>query len=198
MLCSNGHENPAAATFCMTCGLALSPQQPSATDESGLAGAAMSREQGDPGCPAWRSPSIVAAAVVAVVVVATGAFALMSGDDKETKQVATDAAQSTEAAPKPPLQVAYGECIGARGWKTLTLGDEGHSLIIDTESEYGPLGGLTCVLGQLGTSQAIVAQMESTTAMMGVQEADDGSLHYQFSYHPDNGVNMVITDESVD
>ena len=138
----------------------------------------------------------MAAALIAVAVVAVGAFLLTTVDGENSKQVAANASESSPATAKPPLQVAYGECLGAKGWKTLTLGDEGRSLIIDTGSEYGPIEGLACVLSELGTSQAIVAQMESTTAMMGVQEADDNSLHYQFSYHPDNGVNMVITDES--
>lgn len=58
------------------------------------------------------------------------------------------------------------------------------------------MGGLTCVLEDLDTSQAILAQMNSTTAMMGVQSGTDGELAYQWSDHPDNGVNMVITDSS--
>lgn len=192
MLCSNGHDNPPAATFCMSCGQALAPQQPSALDNSSSTDAA----RRDSDRVGKRGLLAAAAAVAAVVVLVAGVFFVSKGDEPASKQVATDTSDSAEAAPKPPLQVAYGECIGGKGWKTLTLGDEGRSLIIDTGSEYGPIEGLACVLGQLGTSQAIVAQMESTTAMMGVQEAEDDSLRYQFSYHPDNGINMVITDES--
>jgi hypothetical protein len=29
--------------------------------------------------------------------------------------------------------------------------------------------------------------------MMGTQDADNNGIHYSWSYHPDNGVNMVIT-----
>jgi hypothetical protein len=53
---------------------------------------------------------------------------------------------------------------------------------------------LNCLLGELGTPQSIIAQLGSTTALMGVQDATDDGLNYSWSYHPDNGVNMVITD----
>ena len=29
--------------------------------------------------------------------------------------------------------------------------------------------------------------------MMGVQRGEDDGIHYGWSYHPDNGLNMVIT-----
>ena len=195
MLCSNGHENPTAAAFCMTCGATLASEQAPSVDESTVAADSPLVEQGGPPAGRRRGPLLLTAALIAVAVVAAGAFLLTNDDGEDSRQVVT-APESTTAAPKPPLEAAYGECISGKGWKTLTLGDEGRSLIIDTGSEYGPIEGLACVLSELETSQAIVAQMESTTALMGVQEADDDSMHYQFSYHPDNGINMVITDES--
>ena len=198
MICPNGHQNPTAAAFCMVCGVALASEQPPSIDKSAVAAAAPLVERGKQpvGQGRGRLPLFLATAFIAVGVVAVGAFLMTNDDGKDGKRVAVDAAESPQATPKPPLEVAYGECIGGKGWKTLTIGDEGRSLIVDTGSEYGPIEGLACVLGELDTSQAIVAQLESTTAMMGVQEADDDSLHYQFSYHPDNGINMVITDDS--
>lgn len=198
MLCPNGHQNPAGAAFCMICGVTLAPEQPSSVAESTVATAPPLAEQSRQPIGQRRGALLASSAGVAIAVVAAGAFLLTNDDEEGDRPAAADASESPEAPPKPPLQVAYGECIGAKGWKTLTLGDEGRSLIVDTGSEYGPIEGLACVLGELGTSQAIVAQLESTTAMMGVQEADDDSLNYQFSYHPDNGINMVITDESSD
>jgi hypothetical protein len=55
--------------------------------------------------------------------------------------------------------------------------------------------GSVCVFDTLETPQSIIAAVDSTTAAMGVQLADDGDLHYSGSYHPDNGLNMVITDQ---
>jgi hypothetical protein len=39
-----------------------------------------------------------------------------------------------------------------------------------------------------------VAQMDSTTALMGRQDADDGDLQYQWSYLPDNDIDLTITE----
>jgi hypothetical protein len=79
---------------------------------------------------------------------------------------------------------------------TLSLTDEGGTIVVDTRSEYGSVAGMDCVLEKLGTSESVKAEMGRTTAMMGVQEADEDGLHYSWSYHPDNGVDMVITDTS--
>ena len=74
----------------------------------------------------------------------------------------------------------------------MTLADGGASIVVDTGSEYGSTAGMDCVLDELSTSQSIMAQIGRTTAMMGVQDAEDDGLAYSWSYHPDNGVNMVI------
>ena len=104
---------------------------------------------------------------------------------------------SPSASPTPqttPLAAAYEFCSASPGKQTLSFADAGHTVIIDTESEYGSIDGADCLFRMLETSQAVTATVDSTTALMGVQQADDGGLHYQWSYHPDNGLNMVITD----
>lgn len=199
MLCMNGHENPSGAAFCMTCGSSLGPDDvPEHASPTPVTTESLSTSQTRGDQPARRIALAVLAAVIAVVVAAGVALTGKDGKGDTTASDASDESTATQAPERPPLEVAYGECIGVNGWKTLTLGDDGRTLIIDTGSEYGPVEGLACVLGELDTSQAIVAQMESTTALMGVQESTDGSLHYQFSYHPDNGINMVITDEQAE
>lgn len=92
------------------------------------------------------------------------------------------------------MEQAYDDCTEDDTGDTLTLGDGGHAIVVDTGSESGDIGPAACVMIELGTSQAIAAAIDSTTAMMCVQQADDGGIHYQWSYHPDNGLNMVITD----
>jgi hypothetical protein len=99
---------------------------------------------------------------------------------------------SASADPIPRFQAAYSQCRD--NGATLTAADRLTTLIIDTRSKYGSYEALECVLDHLGTSRAIRAQMNSTTAMMGVQDAEEDGLTYKWSYHPDNGVNMVITD----
>lgn len=96
--------------------------------------------------------------------------------------------------PEPPrLQQAYDEChLKAAG--TIELADGGNTIIVDTGSEYGDPAAMACVLVELDTSSAITAQMDSTTAMMGVQDAEEDGISYKWSYHPKNGVNMVVKD----
>lgn len=76
----------------------------------------------------------------------------------------------------------------------MELTDGGATIVVDTGSQYGSTAGMDCVLDELGTSESIKAQMSRTTAMMGVQDAQHDGLDYSWSYHPKNGVNLVITD----
>jgi hypothetical protein len=104
------------------------------------------------------------------------------------------AAADPSASPEAPrLEQAYEACRrGSDPEKTLTLGDGGRTLVVDTESKRGSIAGLNCVLREVGTPQSIQAALERTTAMQGVQDAEHQGLSYSWSYHPDNGVNMVI------
>jgi hypothetical protein len=91
------------------------------------------------------------------------------------------------------LQAAYDHCTSQDEDNTLELADNGATIVIDTRSEYGSTAGMECVLGALTTPESIKAEIGRTTAMMGTQDADNNGIHYSWSYHPDNGVNMVIT-----
>src|SRR4051794_32768769 len=135
--------------------------------------------------PQWV-PFVAVAALVIVVGVAgffIGRGSASSGDS------ATASADKTKAQ----LTAAYQHCRSKDDDSTVSLGDGGDSILIDTESEYGSVAGLECILDTLKTPQSVTAEIGRTTAMMGVQDADTGGLHYSWSYHPDNGVNMVIT-----
>jgi len=137
---------------------------------------------GTRGRPLWVDLSILAA--VAVVMGVAGFFVGRgsAGDDD---------AGGTLGGPSA-LQAAYDDCTAVDSDNTMSLADGGQSIIIDTGSKYGDPSGMDCVLRELDTPQSVQAQIGSTTAMMGVQDADHDGLHYSWSYHPDNGVNMVI------
>ena len=64
--------------------------------------------------------------------------------------------------------------------------------MVDTRSKYGSASGVACVFQHLGTPSSITAKVDSTTAMMGEQSATHDGISYSWSYHPDNGLNMVI------
>lgn len=100
----------------------------------------------------------------------------------------------------PALESAYTACedevwMNAGSADDVSLDDDGHSVVFDgADPAEESFEFLACLLGELDTSDAVVAQMDSTTALMGRQTAEDGDYAYAWSYHPDNGVDMTITD----
>jgi hypothetical protein len=139
--------------------------------------------------PRWLIPACLAVAVLAAGLIG---FILGRGSaGPSSSEVATSA--QAEAAP-PRLEQAFTACRGRDGNDTMQLEDDGSTIVIDTRSEYGSRVGMDCVLTELDLPASIDAEMGRTTALMGVQEADHNGIEYSWSYHPDNGVNMVITD----
>jgi hypothetical protein len=100
------------------------------------------------------------------------------------------------AGTPPKLQAAYDRCVPSDAAETLSLGDNGSTLLVDTHSKSGSLDGLACVLDDIGTPDYVIASIDRTTALMGVQKERDGDLEYSWAYHPDNGIDMVIKDLS--
>jgi hypothetical protein len=131
---------------------------------------------------------------VAALVIASGVggFFIGKGTAGENSDE-RNAGGGTVASIGKPLEAAFEACKRRDSDRTLELQDSGETIVIDTGSEYGDPAGMNCVLKELDTPQSITAQMDRTTAMMGVQDAEDGGIEYSWSYHPDNGVNMVIT-----
>lgn len=124
-----------------------------------------------------RSASVFVIALAALSIVVT--TLLFESREADTKS-------------QPRLQAAHDECTDGSA-ATLEVGDSGRSLLVDT-GESGSFLELACVLGELDTSEATMHAMDSTTAMMGVQTTEEQGLEYRWSYHPDNGLNMTITE----
>lgn len=79
--------------------------------------------------------------------------------------------------------------------KYVTVSDGGETVVVDT-GKYGNVYGVACIMSKLGTPQSVIARVDSTTSMMGSQHAEVDGITYDWSYHPDNGLNMVITEVS--
>ncbi|MGY1618115.1 hypothetical protein ACI797_15350 [Geodermatophilus sp. SYSU D00691] len=140
--------------------------------------------------PAWLLP-----AGLVIVVLAAGAIGFFLGRSSIDSSASLDGAAAVAAEEAGRLKVVYETCSSRDPDNTVSLEDDGATIVIDTGSEYGDYSGVDCVLRELDTPASIEAQIGRTTAMMGVQDADNDGLHYSWSYHPDNGVNMVITEE---
>jgi hypothetical protein len=125
-----------------------------------------------------------------VVIVGVGALGYVWGKSSATSASGSSA---SAAAAVSKLSRAYRACQSQDSARTLQLGDGGRTIIVDTRDEYVSMAGVECLWAELETPQSITAKVGSTTAMMGEQSAQSGGLSYSWSYHPDNGLNMVIT-----
>lgn len=79
------------------------------------------------------------------------------------------------------------------------IGDAGSSLIIDHQGE-DEVAGLTtlqldCIIDALGTPESVVEQMQTTTAMQGRQTATWADLDASWTYHPDNGLDLIFSEK---
>jgi hypothetical protein len=131
----------------------------------------------------------LALAGVVVVVAGAGAIGYLLGQNAGTQ---TNLAASS-AHEDVRLTNAFKACEARDTANTMELGDNGRTIIVDTRSEFTSTAGVACVWGELKTPQSITAKVEATTAMMGEQTAESDGVSYSWSYHPDNGLNMVIT-----
>jgi hypothetical protein len=99
------------------------------------------------------------------------------------------------ANPDTPLRQAFAACHSG------DLADADHTLVIDTAGEdYGTgsdtVDGLMCTLGKLSTPQAVIAQLEQTRALDGMQTAAWDGFGARWTYHPDAGVDVILTEKS--
>ena len=129
---------------------------------------------------------------------AGGALALLLAS--ATALTACGGPPKAEAQPEADTRLtdAHTACLSQLGAfeNDLTLTDEGQTLLVDTNPDntaYGDaLGGLICVLNYLQTPQSVVAKIECTNALMGVEASHDG-LAYSWTYHPDTGAELIVT-----
>jgi hypothetical protein len=90
------------------------------------------------------------------------------------------------------LHDAYATC-GAG-----TLADKDHTLLIDMAGEDydsgdATMGEVQCVLGELGAPQSVLAQMGATRALDGMQTATWTGVTASWTYHPDAGLDLILT-----
>jgi hypothetical protein len=78
----------------------------------------------------------------------------------------------------------------------ITIGDEGHSVSIQTIGEDNSYGAdvseMACVLQGLDASDSVIARMDSTRALDGRQTGTWDDFEASWGYHPDDGINLVI------
>ena len=103
---------------------------------------------------------------------------------------------SDESTPdsKPPFAAAKQKCAAYS--PHAKLGDGGRSLTISGEGKERdglPYTAVSCILREVDTPDAVIAQMESTRALDGRQQAQWGHIQASWTYHPDNGLQVILT-----
>lgn len=77
------------------------------------------------------------------------------------------------------------------------LGDDGHTLIIDSKGEEDYSGvdidDVACLLSAVDMPDSVVAEIDSTRALDGTQKARWQEFHASWTYHPDDGVRLILT-----
>lgn len=138
--------------------------------------------------PRNRNPYYILAALAAVgLLLLAGACADTTGGGIDTKAAELD--QSV-------LETARASC--APGSAYITVGDGGSTLLIDHKGEEDTTGAsiedVVCVLFELGVPDSVVAQMDSTRALDGRQSAAWDGYEVSWAYHPDTGMDMIVTE----
>lgn len=93
----------------------------------------------------------------------------------------------------PRLEAAHDSCIAEQGIGTVEVLDGGRGMSIDT-GEYGSYDAAECIWNELGTSQSTRTAISNTNALAGVRTATEDGLSYEWTYHPDDGMEMIIRD----
>lgn len=86
-----------------------------------------------------------------------------------------------------------------------TLGDAGYTITMQGEpttfnpANYGKVTGLSaedmaCVLSAVSVPDSVVSQMDATRALDGMQKASWDKFSASWTYHPDNGLNVILTE----
>ena len=109
---------------------------------------------------------------------------------------AAAAAQLAETALKALLPDAVRSCKADTEYAV--TGDGGLSLTIDNKGKEDYLGGLAttammCIFNDLNIPTAVTAHMQQTTSMDGRQTEAWDSIEVSWSYHPDRGMDSVVS-----
>lgn len=162
-----------------------------------------------PGRRSWLLPAITGAAGLVIGTVVGFALADGAASNREASASASAsaaaassssaAASASAAAEKARLAVlpdavrACGLGVGNGG----EVGDNGASLTLDNRGREDSSGlsttGVFCVLDALNTPDAVLSRMRQTTSMDGRQDAAWDGISVTWSYHPDRGLDMVLT-----
>lgn len=110
-----------------------------------------------------------------------------------------DTCSITVEAAGPDLTEIYNECCNSE-WASVAL--DGSYLSIDTnpndskyynDSESAAIAGIFAVNEALGLPDSVITKMAKTRAMDGMQTAKGDGVEISWTYHPDNGLEVIYS-----
>ena len=127
-----------------------------------------------------------------VVFTITSALAGCGSANSQAKPKAT--ASATKAV--PPIQAAVQKC------SPFDVGDAGHSVTLDGQGKdetddttKATTEQIACILVALKAPDFVIGKMDSTRALDGMQSAEWGGISATWTYHPDNGMDLILHDK---
>ncbi len=134
-------------------------------------------------------------------IVVVGLVTLLAGCGGS--QSAAPEENKTPSPAQTRFQAAYSGCDQV---DRIELADEGASILADgppDPSAFSPAEGkaydrfietIACILNNLNVPDYVVEQIDSTTSLMGLREATWDGIEASWSYHPDNGLDLILKD----
>jgi hypothetical protein len=107
--------------------------------------------------------------------------------------VPTVGAASAALTPSHIKAAVKGCNVTGNEW--ITVGDNGNSISMKSsgdESDGADIADIACVLTALNTPDSVISEIDSTRALDGRPSAQWGVYRASWSYHPDNGLDIVI------
>jgi hypothetical protein len=132
--------------------------------------------------------------VLAVVLVGVIVAVMAAGDNAGDDYSGSRAEPSAVVAEKTVLSRARESCNLARS----AIGDHEHTLTFNTRGKW--TRGVSeevaaCVFAATGMPDYVVSEMTRTRALDGVQSATWDAIEASWTYHPDDGLNVVLTEQ---
>lgn len=144
-----------------------------------------------------RNWSVWIAGITCLVVGFSGGMAVgtSSGDRSGTQTSASnDSGAVDDHAVLSPVSAALDSCdIDSSGSSVLVM-DAGASVELNAGYGVGDVypSDVECVLTELGSPQSVYARMGRTRALDGTQTAEWGLYTATWTYHPENGLNVIV------
>ncbi|SBT44520.1 hypothetical protein [Micromonospora narathiwatensis] len=160
-------------------------QEPNTAQQPGAGGAESAGSKPTPNLSGRAITLIAVGAVAALLLAGAGVYTAFR----------TSTAASTLVQRKSPLESANEEC-GSTHAGDAVLGDGGRTLILHGAGEKSrglSFSKLECYWSELKMPDSVRQEVLATRALDGRQSGEWDQLRASWSYHPDSGLQMVIT-----